>query len=346
MSIPKGKGLMVNNFVLRMISAVILAPLVIYVVYLGGIYFQTLALICLFLMLHEWFAINKQNKRILFITIGIIICLFMLLKLNLIDIAIYNVGYIMYAMLLFLIYGIFQLINCEKLNKVITCTLLVLITYIIIHAIVVPKPYGFPLMELLYFCGSIMVAVILGHLMKKSKQEITFFATGLLYITIPMLYLIFKSFEESENFFKIAIWILGVVWGCDIFAYLGGRLIGGAKLAPQISPNKTWSGAIVGAIATMMLSYFGISRFFQMDRYHILSITTVMVIAAILGDLLESKAKRILDVKDSGNIIPGHGGILDRLDSLLMVLYIFVIAEMFCYLKLDLKMLLTSAKWV
>ena len=71
-----------------------------------------------------------------------------------------------------------------------------------------------------------------------------------------------------------------------------------------------------------------------------------MVIAAILGDLLESKAKRILDVKDSGNIIPGHGGILDRLDSLLMVLYIFVIAEMFCYLKLDLKMLLTSAKWV
>ena len=83
MSIPKGKGLMVNNFVLRMISAVILAPLVIYVVYLGGIYFQTLALICLFLMLHEWFAINKQNKRILFITIGIITCLFMLLKLNL-----------------------------------------------------------------------------------------------------------------------------------------------------------------------------------------------------------------------------------------------------------------------
>ena len=83
----------------------------------------------------------------------------------------------------------------------------------------------------------------------------------------------------------------------------------------------------------------------QIDMY-VLSVTAIMIIAAILGDLLESKAKRILNVKDSGNIIPGHGGILDRFDSVLMVLYVFVIAEILCFFKLDLKMLLTSAKWM
>jgi len=335
---------MVNNFILRMVSAIILAPLVIYVLYLGGVYFQILSLICLFLMLREWFSMNGQDKKTLFISFAACLGAFAFSKFIKINISIYDIRYVMYALGITLICNLMSLNNHGKMIKIFTGAMLALMGYMIIHLNVAPK--GAPVKELIMFTGSMITSVIMAFGLNKKTKEAKFFTTGIIYILIPMLYVTFNAFEWTENCFKMAIWILTVVWSCDIFAYLGGRLIGGAKLAPQISPNKTWSGAIVGAISTMTLSYFVISKFVQIDKMYILSITAIMIIAAILGDLLESKAKRILNVKDSGNIIPGHGGILDRLDSLLMVLYVFVIAEMFCYLKVDLKMLLTSAKWV
>ena len=346
MNIPKERGLMVNNLILRMISAIVLAPLVIYSLYLGGIYFQILALISLFLMLSEWFSMNGRNKKPLFIGFSLGIGAFVVTKFLKTSISIYDMRHVMYVLCVVLICNVMLLNNQGKIIKIFAGVLFSLIGYMIIHMIVAPKPYGAPVKDLVMFSGSVITSVVVTFLLNEKIKETKFFTTGIVYILIPMLYITFHESVGTENFFKIAIWILLVVWSCDIFAYLGGRLIGGAKLAPKISPNKTWSGATAGAIATMTLSYFGISRFLQLDRMYILCITAIMIIAAIFGDLLESKAKRILSVKDSGNIIPGHGGILDRLDSLLMVLYVFVIAEIFGYLKLDLEMLLTSAKWI
>ena len=339
---------MVNNLALRMLSSLVLAPLMLYVLYLGGIYFQMLALVCLFLMLYEWFSMNGRNKNPLFISFALGLGAFALSKVGVTNFSIYDIRHVMYVFCITLIYILLSMNNQSKMIKIFSGALIAFVGYMIIHMIVVPKPHGAPVKDLVMFAGSIITPMIIICLLNKKIKETKFFTAGIIYILIPMLYVSLKAAELREHFFKIAIWILTIVWSCDILAYFGGRLIGGAKLAPKISPNKTWSGAIVGAVATMILSYFAMSKFMQIEQIdmYVLSVTAIMIIAAILGDLLESKAKRILNVKDSGNIIPGHGGILDRFDSVLMVLYVFVIAEILCFFKLDLKMLLTSAKWM
>lgn len=114
-----------------------------------------------------------------------------------------------------------------------------------------------------------------------------------------------------------ALWVFGMVWATDIGAYFAGRAFGGARLAPKISPSKTWSGLIGGMVAALIVSAtLG-------DRGGItgvpLWIGLVMGLLAQLGDLGESWMKRRAGVKDSGSIIPGHGGVLDRLDGLVPV---------------------------
>ena len=114
-----------------------------------------------------------------------------------------------------------------------------------------------------------------------------------------------------------ALWVFGMVWATDIGAYFAGRAFGGARLAPKISPSKTWSGLFGGMIAALIASAtIG-------DRAGItgvpLWIGLFMGLAAQLGDLGESWMKRRAGVKDSGRLIPGHGGILDRVDGLLPV---------------------------
>lgn len=114
-----------------------------------------------------------------------------------------------------------------------------------------------------------------------------------------------------------ALWLFGMVWATDIGAYFAGRAFGGARLAPRISPSKTWSGLIGGMVAALVASAtIG-------DRAGItgvpLTIGLVMGLLAQLGDLGESWMKRRAGVKDSGKLIPGHGGLFDRVDGLLPV---------------------------
>jgi phosphatidate cytidylyltransferase len=111
-------------------------------------------------------------------------------------------------------------------------------------------------------------------------------------------------------------WLFGIIWAADSAAYFGGRLIGGPKLWPAVSPGKTWSGAIVGTIAGVLGGLLVIvAAGIQPHAMHIV-LGMIVVIAAQLGDLLESGIKRHFGVKDSGNLIPGHGGVMDRCDSL------------------------------
>ena len=126
------------------------------------------------------------------------------------------------------------------------------------------------------------------------------------------------------NCLYIILFLFSIVWSCDIFAYIGGKLIGGPKFSPKISPNKTWSGVVCGFVSSFIISYLYIKYVFDMPN-KILLFIPLFIMASILGDLLESKAKRILGVKDTGNIIPGHGGILDRFDSFILTSYIYII---------------------
>ncbi len=108
-----------------------------------------------------------------------------------------------------------------------------------------------------------------------------------------------------------------MVWMCDIGAYFAGKFIGGAKLAPVISPNKTWAGLIGGLI---LASLFGAFMHWQYGLAMRLTLATpLLALLAQGGDLFESWLKRRAGIKDSGTIFPGHGGVLDRLDGLVPV---------------------------
>ena len=109
------------------------------------------------------------------------------------------------------------------------------------------------------------------------------------------------------------LWLFAVVWGADIAAYFAGRLIGGPRLWPRVSPGKTWSGAVVGALAGAACGLVVAAWTDRIDLLFWLGLATAIV--SQLGDLFESGIKRRFGAKDSGGLIPGHGGLMDRLDA-------------------------------
>lgn len=142
-------------------------------------------------------------------------------------------------------------------------------------------------------------------------------ASGTLYVGVPLIALLWLRHDAVYGMVSI-FWLLAVVWATDTGALFSGRAIGGPKLAPSISPNKTWSGFVGGVVAAVSVSviaglWFGVSSVIP-----VVALGAILSVTSQLGDLLESAVKRYLKVKDSGNIIPGHGGIFDRVDGLLL----------------------------
>ena len=113
-----------------------------------------------------------------------------------------------------------------------------------------------------------------------------------------------------------ALWLLAVVWATDIGAYVVGRALGGPRLAPRISPHKTWAG-LIGGTAGAALAGLAAARLTEASSSLLVLTSIALAIVAQLGDLAESLAKRHFGVKDSSGLIPGHGGLLDRVDGLL-----------------------------
>jgi phosphatidate cytidylyltransferase len=136
---------------------------------------------------------------------------------------------------------------------------------------------------------------------------------GYLYVALPAFSLLILNWISWEAVF----WAMIVTWATDIFAYFAGRSIGGPKLAPRISPNKTWAG-LVGGMAGAALLGWVTAWFLELDGPFLYS-GALMGLLAQAGDLYESWVKRLAGVKDSGTLLPGHGGVLDRLDGLLPV---------------------------
>jgi phosphatidate cytidylyltransferase len=124
-------------------------------------------------------------------------------------------------------------------------------------------------------------------------------------------------FLRADDMFGFAVIVLlfAIVWTTDVPAYFAGRALGGPKLLPVVSPKKTWSGAIVGVIGAMLVALFVARLFGSFDTMTIIITAFVLSVVSQCGDLLESWVKRKFGAKDSSRLIPGHGGVMDRLDG-------------------------------
>ncbi|HWI85627.1 MAG TPA: phosphatidate cytidylyltransferase [Sphingomonas sp.] len=160
----------------------------------------------------------------------------------------------------------------------------------------------------------LLIAALLMALFPKASGV----AIGVGYIGTAAIAILFL--REQPNGFLLALWALAIVWATDIGAYFAGRQIGGARLAPAISPNKTWAGLAGGAVSAAIIGA-AIAHFGQLPGTASWAGAPLAIVAQI-GDLVESWMKRRVNRKDSGKILPGHGGLLDRIDGLLPVVIV------------------------
>ena len=136
-------------------------------------------------------------------------------------------------------------------------------------------------------------------------------AAGVPYVALPIMALLWIRMQD--NGLLLAFWALSLVWATDIGAFFAGRNFGGPKVAPAISPNKTWSGLIGGMVAALLLGW-ALASYYDLP-FQLAMASPGLALLAQVGDFFESWMKRRAGVKDSGTILPGHGGVLDRLDG-------------------------------
>lgn len=254
-----------SNLRLRVISALVLAPISLGAVWVGGVIFSGFVAAACLLLLHEWMKI---------------------------------VG------------GRFPQVD-------------VVASFIALIGLLVLSYLGqyLPALALL-ISTAILVSVVL-----RFNASRKWMAEGLAYAGVSGIALI--ALRSGEYGLVVILFLLGVVWATDIGAYFAGRSIGGPKLWPKVSPKKTWSGAIGGLVAAIVVGATFSAVVGSVHPAAWIAAATVLSVASQFGDLFESAVKRRFDVKDSGTLIPGHGGIMDRVDGLVAgaaVLYLLAAA--------------------
>lgn len=262
MSAPQpGPGKAGSEFVLRLLSAIVLVAMAVAALWAGGWMFAALAAAAAVLILREWLAMSGP----------------------------FSFRAAPWALMAFLAVTV-VMAQTEPLHSV-----------------------GF----------SVLIALALLFA-RVTEPRVAWLSLGVVYAAMPAIAAVVLRGDGPQSFESIGsvavIFVFVVVWATDTAAYFAGRLIGGPKLAPRFSPKKTWSGAIGGAVAGVVagLLVVGVAG---------LGVGPVTALVALLlsvvgqvGDLAESAMKRHFGVKDSGVLIPGHGGIMDRLDGLVVAL--------------------------
>ena len=175
--------------------------------------------------------------------------------------------------------------------------------------------------------------LMINSLYVKDKSRFDKFAnlyTAILYISVPWSLLNFAVFNAAGEFNGLLLLcFFCIIWGSDVGAYLFGITLGqkyGSKLFPSISPKKSWIGFWGGLFASVGVAVvLRLAGLFNFDMIHCIAMAVLLCVTGVYGDLIESQWKRHYNVKDSGNIIPGHGGLLDRFDSALIAIPIGII---------------------
>lgn len=186
----------------------------------------------------------------------------------------------------------------------------------VVSSLVITKFFG-SLFGLAFVSTFAIVYMVLGAV---SLSQSRFWAGfGVLYLGVATTSLYWLRLQVVPSGFILIVFLFVIVWGTDIGAYFVGRSVGGPKIFPSISPNKTWSGSLGGVIIAALLASLLKPALGLNGTYLGLGVAAIgLSCVAQAGDALESALKRVFSIKDSGSIIPGHGGVLDRLDALLL----------------------------
>lgn len=212
-------------------------------------------------------------------------------------------------------YGIVKSEEIKPLQYLGILALAVLAVLLGLHAIGV-----IPFIKVWAFIPFFSILFIWALFQKRALpfQDIGYSILGILYAGLPFLFFVALGFIKGGFNPYIPLGFLIVLWSNDTGAYLAGRSFGKHKLFERISPNKTWEGFIGGLLLAMVVALNLQQYFGSLEKWEWVVMAMIIGIFGTLGDLVESMLKRSLGVKDSGNILPGHGGLLDRFDGLLM----------------------------
>lgn len=173
------------------------------------------------------------------------------------------------------------------------------------------------------FSGAVLAvliaAAVAALLCRFSRVESpTLLVTGIAYVSTALLAIVWLRFAQPGGT-ALIVWMVAIVVATDVGAYFAGRTIGGPKLAPRISPAKTWSGLGGGVLCAAIAGAMVSSAMGGNVHVWLVLAAAMLAVVAQVGDLIESGVKRAVGVKDASNLIPGHGGVLDRLDGFLTV---------------------------
>ena len=242
----------------------------------------------------------------------------------------------------FALLGLNEFLVLMRKNGFSPNTILCIIVAGIIYALVAAHSFGWVELNYLLLIFPLLIIIVVSELFRNHEYPVSnmgFSILGILYIILPFSTLNFFAYNPSfynkldlvMNEYGLLLGFFTILWANDTGAYLVGSQIGKHKLFERISPNKTWEGFFGGAffavLAALAFAYFSESSFM-----HWLVVACIVVCFGTLGDLTESQIKRSTGVKDSGDILPGHGGILDRFDGVLfaapfVLTYFFIIVN-------------------
>ena len=196
--------------------------------------------------------------------------------------------------------------------------LMFLLAFVVLYALLVKRQTGW----MLVFASVFVLIILFDEVWDRQKTGKSMalrstgnFISGVVYTVLPWCYL--GVLREKTNGEYILFVLFACTWASDVFAYLIGRKFGKRKLCDRVSPKKTWEGTLGGLFASVLCAFIA-ALIFKLSLLHVTALGFFCGSLGQLGDLAESVLKREADVKDSGNIIPGHGGILDRFDSILV----------------------------
>lgn len=180
----------------------------------------------------------------------------------------------------------------------------------VIAAVILLTVLGKPFEALLLLCAGILLLSLVAR--------DPFVGAGIAYAGLPAIALIWLRSDQYG--FSLVLWTMALVWATDTCAYFAGRAIGGPKIWPAVSPSKTWAGLIGGMIGAAAVSV-AIARWAHWAQPPLVMalLGAALAVVAQAGDFLESWLKRRAGIKDSGNLLPGHGGVMDRIDGLVPV---------------------------